>query len=239
MSLNSILKRVERTVQSNSPAILAGIGVSGTISTAYLAAKAGYEIGGWNYQFQELPKKEKIKACWKKYIPAGISGAITIGCVVSATRIGHKRAAAAYSLLTVAERSFTEYKEKVVEQLGEKKEQAIRDEIAQDRVNNNPPKDVIVMGTGNVLCQETHTGRYFNCDMETLRKAENKINHQLISQNEANLNDFYYLVGLEPTSFSSVTGWNVDRQLELRFSTALTPDGRPCITFDYNYIIPF
>jgi hypothetical protein len=62
--------------------------------------------------------KEKAKVVWKLYIPAGLSGAITVGCIISATRINSKRAAAAYSSLSVSEKAFDEYREKVVERLG-------------------------------------------------------------------------------------------------------------------------
>jgi hypothetical protein len=186
-----------------------------------------------------LDKKEKAKLIWQLYIPTTVSTVLTIGCIIGGARIGTKRAAAAYSLLTVSEQAFVEYKEKVVEQIGEKKEQKVRDEIAQDRVNQSSPQaGVVIVSAGQVLCYEMHTGRYFNCDMETIRKAQNTINAKLIREMEASLSDFYYLVGLPPTSYSSGTGWNSDKMLELSFSTVLSDDGRPCISFEYNYIKP-
>jgi hypothetical protein len=185
-----------------------------------------------------LTKKEKVKLVWKHYIPTAISATLTIGSIITGARIGMKKTAAAYSVLAVTERAFDEYKTKVVEELGEKKEKAIRDEIAQDHVNENQP-GAIVVGAGSVLCQEMHTGRYFNCDMETLRRAENRINSKLIREVEATLSDFYYMVGLPTTSYSSRTGWDCDKMMYLQFSTSITEDGRPCLVFDYNYVRPF
>jgi Family of unknown function (DUF6353) len=243
MKFNEIAKVVEKTLRSNSPAILTGLGVSGTLTTAILVGKASFKAGARItesnaraelYDVEPKTTKEKVKMVWKFYIPSAVSGTLTIGCIVAGARIGSKRAAAAYSLLSVSEKAFVEYKEKVVEQLGERKEKAVRDEIAQDHINANPP--TLILGAGPVLCYEAHTGRYFNSDIETLRKAQNTINAQMIRENEASANDFYYLVGLPQTSYSGFVGWTSNKMLELQFSAVMAEDGRPCISFDYNYI---
>lgn len=236
MHVNNLVRTTEKVFRDNSTSILTALGISGTLTTAYLAAKASYEIGYTDGDNQLISSKEHWRRSWKLYIPAAISGALTIGCIIGGTRIGTKKTAAAYSLLTVSEKAFTEYKEKVVEQIGEKKEQKLRDDIAQDRVNNNPA--TIIVGSGSVLCYESHTGRYFNCDMETLRKAENTINSVLYRENEATLNDFYHLVGLPCTSYSNGTGWTSEKMMELQFSTVMSDDSRPCISFEYNYVKP-
>lgn len=253
MKLTDLLKRAENLVRDNSSTILTSFGVSGALTTAYLAAKAGYQsveiIEREKTRFRNgeiafstpdnlFTKRETVKLLWKLYIPTAVSGALTITCIVAGARLSNKKTAAAYSLLTISEKAYTEYREKVIEQLGERKEQAIRDEIAQDRVKETSGQGIIIVGSGGVLCFESHTGRYFNSDMETLRKAQNTINAQLISQNEANLNDFYYLIQLPHTSYSSCAGWTSDRMMELRFSTVMSEDGRPCISFDYNYLNP-
>lgn len=74
--------------------------------------------------------------------------------------------------------------------------------------------------------------------MESLRKAENKLNSRLNREMYARLSDFYSLVGLPYTSNSEEIGWDSDKLLELRFTTVLSDDGRPCIAFDYNYTKP-
>ena len=249
MNVANLVKSFEKIIRVNSPTILTAIGVSGTLTTAYLAAKTSFKAVRVIDSKQErldreekshpLDNKEKAKIIWKLYIPVGISGVLTVVCIIAGTKIGMKRTAAAYSLLTVSEKAFVEYKEKVVEQIGAKKEQDVRDAIVKDRVNNNPPQGAIIIGSGDVLCYEMHTGRYFNSDMETLRKAVNTINAKMIHQMDASLSEFYYLVHLPQTSYSSMSGWNSDKMLELHFSTTMSEDGRPCIAFDYNYVIPF
>lgn len=252
VNVTDLIHRTQRMTQRNAPTILTGLGVSGTIATAYLAAKASFEASGliereqnridqqWEVREHRGPLvlKEKVLLVWKLYIPTGVSGALTIASIIGGTRASMKKTAAAYSLLSVSEKAFTEYKEKVVEQLGEKKEQAIRDEIAQDRMSKSP-QGLVVVGAGNVLCYEMYTGRYFNSDMETLKKAQNEINAKMIRETGASLSDFYYMLGLATTSFSDRSGWDSCKLLELRFSTVMSEDNRPCIAFEYNYIEPF
>lgn len=249
MNFNTLINRSVKLLRDNSPTILTSLGVSGTITTAYLAAKASFkaseavrieQIRLDSYiKSHPLEMKEKAKLVWKLYIPTGVSGVLTIGCIIGGAKAGSKRTAAAYSLMAVSEKAFTEYKEKVVEQLGDKKEKAIRDEIAQDRVTKNPNQGIVVVGDGEVLCYEQHTGRYFRSDMETLRKAVNIVNAKMVRETEASLSDFYHEVGLSNTSYSDRTGWQSCRLLELSFSTTLSDDQRPCIAFEYNYIEPF
>lgn len=244
MTLIKLTRQAEKLLHDNSPVILTAIGVSGTLSTAYLTAKATYAVGydeALNAAYNEPPPvKERIARHWKLYIPAAISATLTVGCIIAANRVGSKRAAAAYSVLSVTEKAFSEYKDKVVETIGERKERTIQDAVVQDRVNANPAsgREILVTGSGNVLCCELFTGRYFNSDMESLRKAENKLNSRLNREMYARLSDFYSLVGLPYTSNSEEIGWDSDKLLELRFTTVLSDDGRPCIAFDYNYTKP-
>lgn len=244
MTLIKLTRQAEKLLHDNSPAILTAIGVSGTLSTAYLVGKASYDVGyadAMDVEYRDPPPiKDRIKRHWKLYIPSAVSASIAVGCIIAANRVGSKRAAAAYSVLTVTEKAFAEYKEKVVETIGERKERAVTDSIVQDRVNSNPVagREVIVAGSGNVLCCELYTGRYFYSDMESLRKAENQLNARLNREMYANLSDFYSLVGLPYTTNSDDFGWNSDKLLELRITTVLSDDGRPCIAFDYNYIKP-
>lgn len=243
VNLHSVVTAVEKTLRDNSPAILTGLGVSGTIVTSYLASKATLGANKMIEQDpkKDLTKKEIFKLVWKHYIPTAISGTVTVACIIGAARAGNRRTAASMAAYSLSEKAFTEYKEKVTEQLGKRKEQEIRDGIAQDKVNANPPpsREVTLIGPGNVLCYEIYTGRYFNSDMESLRKAQNDINAKLIRDDYASASDLYIMLGLPYTSHSSYIGWTSDKMLELQFSTALAEDGRPCITFEYNYINPF
>lgn len=241
MTLYNLLTNVGKTLKANSPEILAALSVSGVVTTSYLAAKASFDASSdLRMAPPDLPIKEKIKVVWKLYIPAGISGALTIGCIVGSSKASGKRTAAAVTAYSLTEKAFSEYKEKVVEQLGKNKEQAVRDDIAQDKVNRTQKgsKEVIILGEGHVLCCELYTHRYFRSDMETLRKAQNDINARIINNRYVSLGDFYYFLGLPFTSASDALGWDSDKLMALEFSTVLSDNGEPCLAFDYNYLKP-
>src|SRR5690606_4348768 len=110
-----------------------------------------------------------------------------------------RRAATMMSLYTLTDTAFKEYKTKVVETIGEKKEEAIREEIAKDRMNDNPPTDgqVIITGGGDQLCYDMYSGRYFKSDIEKIRKAMNDLNQEALQNFYVPLNMFYSSIGLE------------------------------------------
>ena len=232
-------------VKHNSPVILSSAAIAGVVSTSYLAARATLQAAErirakeFTAGPHEDPKKrikERVGYCWTLYIPAGVSGLMTIGCIVGTTKIGNKRAVAAQAAFILTERAYSEYRDKVIEEFGEKGDRKVRDGIAEDRVRNSPPgQNVVLSGSGNVLCCELYTGRYFLSDMETLRKAVNDLNSMLIRQDYASMEEFYYLIGLQPTDFSSDVGWNSDKLMELEFSPVISEDGRPCLAFSYKH----
>lgn len=247
MDFSSFLKGSSKIVADNSPAILSALAVTGTLTTAYLSGRAAFkasqiledEQGNRDRDFDQDPipltTREKVQLTWTLYIPAASTVVTTIVCIVAANRIGTRRAAALAAAYKFSEKAIAEYKGKVVEKIGEKKEQLVRDELAQERVDKNPPKasEVVITNRGEVLFHEAFTGRYFMSDMQTVRKAQNDTNIQIIQDNYAPLSLFYDLLGLPTTSHSDIVGWNTDRILDLKFSTCLAPDDTPCISVDF------
>lgn len=244
MNLGEMFKRAQKLAIDNSPAILSAVAVTGTVATAFLAGKATIKAVDIIREreaedgFAEDPHirmRHRVELTWQLYIPAVTTGALTITCIIGANRIGTRRAAAMAAAFTLSEKAFEEYRTKVVEKIGEKKEQQVRDELAQDRVRREPANSsqLVIIDGKSVLCYESFTGRYFISDMETLRKAQNDINHLVNNSYYASLTDFYNEIGLSATSMSDEVGWNADKLLELKFSTVLSEDGRPCIAIDY------
>jgi hypothetical protein len=248
MNLSNFANNVLKTLKSNSPEILTALGVSGVLTTAYLSGKASVKatriideaekLGG-TADTTKQRLKERTKLVWKCYIPTGVSGALTIGCIIGASKKSNARTAAAVTAYSLTEKAFSEYKEKVAEQLTASKRQKIQDDIAQDRIDKTPPsKEVVMLGIGEVLCCELRTMRYFHSDMEALRRAQNDVNNWINTIGHVSLTDFYAMIDLQPTAESDYNGWDGDDLMELSFSHGLAPDGRPCLTFDYNYVRP-
>lgn len=235
--LSSVSKRTGEFVSKNSPSILTGLGVGGVVTTALFSAKAGYRhgvseaVGG----VSEDPK-QRLKESYKFYIPATAATVTTVAAILSANSISSKRNAAIVSLYSITDSAFKEYKKKVVETLGEEKEGDLKDKLAKEAVSKNPPpNDVqVIVGTGEVLTYDSLTGRYFMCDIETIRKAQNDINAKCINEMYASQNDFYRLIGLNPTTFGEEVGWTADKRMEIHFTSTLTEQGKPCLVINYQ-----
>ena len=70
--------------------------------------------------------------------------------------------------------------------------------------------------------------------MEELRRAQNDLNEHILNHSYATLHEFYNLIGLPTTKYASEVGWNTSQLLEIKFSSCIAEDGRPCITIEYN-----
>lgn len=239
MNPRALIKAAEDVIRSNSPAILAGLGVSGVVGTAYLSHRTGYEVGLRDaVGGKPVTLKDRFKKDWKVYIPPVIAGVVTAGCIIGAVKIGNRRTAAITAAYSLSEKAFVEYKDKVAEKIGERKAQSVRDEIAQEKVSASAPgREIVLIGHGPVPCCELHTMRYFQGDMETLRRAQNEINDRILTCDYASLSEFYTLIGISPTEDSGNFGWDHSRGLmRLDITTTLMDETRPCIAFSYNYL---
>lgn len=246
MKIGILAKRFGKVAADNSPAILTGLGVTGTLTAVFLTGKATFKAAhilrvaeDLRGEDQELDFKQKFEMTWKCYVPAAGTTVMAIACMVAANHVGVRRAAALASAYNIAQRGFDEYKDKIVEKLGEKKEQAFRDELAQDRVTANPPSQstIVITGDGDVLCRDEWSGRYFESDMETLKKAENDTNYQMIHSDYASLSEYWGRLGLPKTAESDEVGWcSGDRKLEVEYSTSTDDKGRPCITVNFRTV---
>ncbi len=250
MNLQAIIHNTREVLKSNAPTIFTGVSVVGTVSTAVLAARAGYkahaiisadEAVGGTAGDRKQRIRERAKLTWKLYIPAVSSGVVTTVAIVGANKISAQRTAAAVTAYSLTETAFSEYKDQVIQTVTKNKEQAIRDQVATDRVAKSvpPPGTVIVDGSGDVLCCELHTQRYFMSTMEKLRRALNDVNLSINNDRYVPLDELYDALDLPYTSTSKHLGWTLERGLlDMTFSSVLTPDGRPCLAFDYNYLMP-
>lgn len=240
LHVKQLAKSVQKFTIDNSPSILTAVAVAGVVSSAVLAVKATPQAlrnisEAESEHTMPLTYMDKVKLTWTCYIPALSVGVLTIAAVVGANDINMRRNAALVSVFTVTESAFKEYRTKVGETIGENKERKLRDELAQERIDRNPMTGgtVIISGNGEVDCYDSLSGRYFKSDMESIRKAENDINHQVMHDGYATLNDFYHEIGIPDTEMGKIVGWNSDTLFRLDYSACLSEDNKPCISVDY------
>jgi hypothetical protein len=244
MDFGPIIAQMRKKAVDNSPSLLTAIGVTGVVTTAVLSYRAGIKavriLDEEHHHFidpdHEMSRvdilKKQIEFTWKTLIPPVGSGIATVVCVVMANRIGAKRSAALASAYAVTQQAYHEYKTKVIDKVGEAKEKKIYDEIVQDRVNRDPPS-VLIASNMTSLWKDLHSGRYFDCDMETIRSAVNDINEEIFNGGYPSLTDFWDKIGLAGTSDSDELGWNTDYPLKIYYAAAVH-DGRPVGTIEFR-----
>lgn len=232
---------IRKLVSDNMPVILTSTAVAGLLSTTVLAVKATPNAlrDIWDAQSEhdrEITKVEMVKLTYQYYIPAAIMGGATIAAIIGAHSVHTKRQAAIASLYTLTDRAYSEYKEKVAERIGEKKEKEIHDEVVQDRVTKtgDESSQVVIFDESKVLCYDNYTGVFFESSKEILARAQNEVNAECINNSYASQNEFYKRVGLPVTPFGEEVGWRPDTMLDLIFSSGITEDGRPYLAIDYR-----
>lgn len=234
---------LKTAIKKHSPEILTGIGIAGMITTTVMAVRATpkalilieerkEEIGA-----EKLEAMDMVKTTWACYIPAAITGTLSVACLIGASSVNARRNAALATAYTLSESALKDYQGKVIEMFGEKKNEAVKDAVAKDKVEKNPvvTREVIITEKGNTLCYDAISGRYFKSDIEKIKKAECELNRQMLDDMYVSLNDFYYEIGLDSVKLGDELGWNVDSgYIDLSFSSQLASDGTPCLVIDYS-----
>lgn len=236
-NLSTLYHSLKDTANKKAPEILMACGISGLLAGTVLAVEATVKAVRKKDETDAAKPKEIVKEVWKYYIPAATIDLVAIGCLVEANSIHSKRTAAFAAAYSLSESALKTYQEKVIETVGKKKEQQIRDNISEDRLKREPVKnkEVIITSKGKTLCFDTLSSRYFESDIEKIRQIENTLNKRMISEMYIPLNEFYYELGLPPTKIGDDIGWNVqDDLIDISFSAQLSEDERPCIVLDYR-----
>lgn len=242
--LKRTIKSAGRVLTKYSPGILTGIGITGMIGATFMAVKATpkalylIEAKKEESEVEELTPVETIKTCWKCYIPATLTTVVSAACLIGASTVNAKRNAALATAYSISEAALREYQEKVVEVVGEKKEKAVRDAVAKDQIEKDPvtkSEVVIIDSNSNTLCYEPLSGRYFKSTIDKIKKAEIKLDRQMIQEMYVSLNDFYWEIGLDGTDLGDKMGWNLSKgYMDLSFSSQLADDGTPCAVIVYG-----
>ena len=242
--LKRTIKSAGRVLTKYSPGILTGIGITGMIGATFMAVKATpkalylIEAKKEESEVEELTPVETIKTCWKCYIPATLTTVVSAACLIGASTVSAKRNAALATAYSISEAALREYQEKVVEVVGEKKEKAVRDAVAKNQIERDPvtkSEVVIIDSNSNTLCYDPLSGRYFKSTIDKIKKAEIKLDRQMIQEMYVSLNDFYWEIGLDETDLGDKIGWNLSKgYMDLSFSSQLADDGTPCAVIVYG-----
>lgn len=241
-AIMNALNGIGRALKKRSPEILTGIGIIGMIATTITAVRAtpkALELIDEREikENKRLTNMEVVQTTWKCYVPAAITGTLSTACLIGASSVNLRRNAALATAYAISEAAMKEYKEKAVEIVGPKKEQAIRDAIAREKIEKNPVSnnEIIITGNGDTLCYDVLSGRYFKSNRDKIQRAVNEINLRMRSDMYVSLNDFYYEIGLNDIKLGECLGWNIEKgYMDVQFGSHLNEEGTPCLVIAYS-----
>lgn len=237
-------KNAKKVVSKHSPEILTGLGIAGMVTTTVLAVKAtpkALELIEEKKETEgkdELTPVEVVQATWKCYAPAVVTGVVSTACLIGSNSVSTRRSAALATAYKLSENALSEYKEKVIEELGEKKEKHIREKVETAKVEKQPvsTSEVHVTGKGQTLCYDGLSGRYFESSVEEIRSAENELNNRMLHDitGYASLNEFYDEIGLAHTEVGDMIGWKASHLIKIHIGATVSDDNRPCLTLIHD-----
>ena len=243
-------------IKKHSPEILAVVGTVGVVASAVLACKAttrvseimdeakdtidviqgGIETGeieGHEYP-AEVGKKDMtityvqtgVKLV-KLYAPSVALGVVSLGCILGSNHILRKRNVALAAAYATVDRSFKQYRNRVIERFGEGLDRELRYNIRakeiQETVVHEDGTETVVNKTIEVIDPNEYSefARFFDdgCkgwekdaehNLFFLRQQQALANKILQTNHILFLNDVYEMLGIPKTAAGQVVGWVYD-----------------------------
>lgn len=205
----NLTKSAPRFLKKNGGTILA-IGASvGVVLTAIETGKAtikAEKLMELNAAEPEYTTKEKVKDCWKFYLPATALGVGTIACILGSNALNKKQIASLTAGYMALGKAYQEYRQKVIENIGIEKEAEIQDRIKEEKLPEVREK----MEEEKLLCYEPISERYFHATEIELTDAFYNMNRDFALNGEVTMNNLYNYLGLDYIPEGDTTGWCSD-----------------------------
>lgn len=242
-AIADVWSKAQASLIRNRNPILFGLGCAGIIASdaalvaGTVKAVRAVDARKKRERKESLTKKEIVQTVWKEYITSFGMQAASFISMGFAFNNEHGKATASALACTMAEGALREYKNKVVETIGERKEREVQDAVSKAAVREaaKPDAQVYITNKGSVLCLDPITKRLFESDIEAIRKAENNLNRTMRNEMRVSLNEFYMELGLDTVDIGDDLGWNIDRgYIDIYLSTQMTADNRPCVVINHN-----
>ena len=253
----NVYNGVKGKVEKHSPEILMGVGVVGVVTGTVMACRATLKLNDILEEAQETRDKIKevasnpdyedkyteedakkdlavnyiqtgVKVA-KLYAPAVAVGVAGVGCVLASHDIMKKRNVALSAAYLTVDKSFKEYKQRVVDRFGEEVEKEIRygikaEEIVET-VTDEEGNETTVTETVKTMNPTLYSdyARFFDeaspCwqndpeyNLMFLRAQQQYANDLLRAKGRLFLNDVYEMLGIEKTKAGQIVGWVYDRE---------------------------
>ena len=248
----SMYNNSKNMVEKHSPEILAGVGVVGVVASTVMACKATMKLNDIleesketrdkirevesNPRYEEQYSHEDAKKdltinytqtglkIAKLYAPAVILGSASLGCLLASNDILRKRNAALSAAYMTVDKSFKEYRQRVVDRFGEEVEKEIRYNIKAEEVTSTV---VAEDGSETTITETVKTmdpnlysdyakffdeaSPYWQKDPEYnfmfLKSQQQYANDLLKARGRLFLNEVYEMLGIDKTKAGQIVGW--------------------------------
>lgn len=226
----SMLSAVRVFAKSNSSSILTGFAITGVITTGIFSGKAAIKaehvLGDIRkddpMRYNHMDRKEKLKLVAPIFMPAIISGFATIMCVCATHSIDTQRQMALMSAYSLSEHAM----KSMEETLSDKKLKQVKEQIFEEDVKKNPPRqeEMYDTGKGKTKFRDGIFGGDFVGDIEHVKSVFNKYNKMLNDGDIVYVNDLRWDLGLPQTEMGSILGWDCGQLDEMLTSVILERD---------------
>ena len=253
--LMNVYNGVKGKVEKHSPEILMGVGVVGVVVTTVTACRATMKLNDILDECEET--RDKIKSVQenpayddrysdedaqkdltinyvqtgvkiaKLYAPSVALGVLSVGCLVGSHSVMQKRNAALSAAYLTVDKSFKEYKQRVIDRVGEEVEKEIRYGIKAEEVvetvtdedgNETTVTETVKMMNPNLYSDYARffdeASPYWQKDPEYnlvfLKAQQQYANDLLRAKGRLFLNDVYDMLGIEKTKAGQIVGWVYD-----------------------------
>lgn len=256
-TMNRSFSKAKFGVKKHSPEILIVAGIAGTVTSAVLACKATMKVNDILAESKETidnihmvssdPKyadrysqedaKKDLTICYiqtgvklaKLYAPAVILGALSLTAIISSNNILRKRNVALAAAYTAVDKSFKEYRGRVVERFGKELDRELRYNIkakeVEETIVDENGNETTVKKTVEVVDPNEYSdyARFFDeaCvgwsknaeyNLTFLKQQQAIANRRLQRDGYLFLNDVYEMLGIPKTKAGQVVGWIYDEK---------------------------
>ena len=255
--MNMLTRKIHKVgfeLKKRSPEILVTAGVVGTVATTVMACKATTKAGDILDEFNsnmddinkvvEMGKEEYTEDVMKKdiaivyvqtgvkfaklYAPSVVLGALSITSILAGHNILRKRNVALAAAYATIDKSFKEYRGRVVERFGKELDHELRYNIKakefEEVQTDDKGKEKVVKN--NVQISELEASDYakffdegcngWTKDPEAnllfLKKQQTYANNRLKANGYLFLNEVYEMLGIPRTKAGQVVGWIYDEK---------------------------
>ena len=215
--LNEVYYGTRKFVKVNASSILsllAVVGVIGTtVSVGTATNKAKKKLDeATEYKGEALNDVEIITVVAPVYIPSILWAGSTIACILGASVLSRRSQAALTSAYALADQSFKEYRNKLIELHGEEADQEVQNAIIHDHIvgtncqyhqihNDNP--DV------KLPFYEPYSKTVLYLYEKELIDAEYHFNRNFTMRGYATLNEWFQFLGIDWAAYAETLGWSI------------------------------